>query len=782
LQVFKTSFDRFKSQTKKNQKGASPWKVTQWAIHDEAKLRGIIDRLWEYVDGLESITISLGLWSDQQVRLNDEIENISDVESLKLLRDANSGKLVSAQPDISDKASRRLISVAESIFEQKVLDSGSMVNKEDDSFVTAYSNPSGLRPTIDLLMPGSWPKSISSAILGPRLASSTRPDDDDTPQTTRFETSCSECLKANHDCERLPNSERCLLCDHSNIVRELAYINETSLTGQYADWQMPQNQRWVAEIMRKSKPHIPQSFERGETDYGKRLSAIKAEDEEHCQNTSIKLIAQAEVGSSSAKRMFLELRNIRTGKVPFVSAAPVGDSLDKVLASIEGPLETPYEGGVFWIATRISQKDSLAPPLMKFQTRVYHPNISPQGHICADFGDKWNTFHAAERYNTSVTSMWYRGKSPTPHWTLGALLTAICGLLACPDVGDPLVPEIAQICLEDYDTYCENARVYTKRYATGERPDEASLSFLEEEGEPIQSEKLPMEPDEAIISQSGRVNPQDDDARSVRDIREYDDRHPDAFCVPIRKALQRDTSPARYKNNDQDEVYDIYELSDDSAQTYGSSMDDEYYAEDLDYEVPEYRESATGREPRASGPDNFSKLFPSQRRIFIRHDDTVYDGNMNLRIDTEVQEGGETVSFILFHVQMHDLKSREFSIRRYEKSSGRVVCRTSRRYKKTVNTSEGRQGDASALISRALKLTFSDALATYSSSHRKTSSVGSIRSRTSASSLKSVSKDPGSNNEEDDIFVDDHETISKRSKAPIPTNTIKMEFNNLLSS
>ncbi|KAL5320085.1 hypothetical protein ACEPPN_013147 [Leptodophora sp. 'Broadleaf-Isolate-01'] len=97
LEVFRTPFDRFKSQIKKNQKEASPWKVTQWAIHDETKLRVTIDRLREYVDGLESITKSLGLLADQRTRLNDEIENISDVERLKLLHDANSSQLASAQ-------------------------------------------------------------------------------------------------------------------------------------------------------------------------------------------------------------------------------------------------------------------------------------------------------------------------------------------------------------------------------------------------------------------------------------------------------------------------------------------------------------------------------------------------------------------------------------------------------------------------------------------------------------------------------------------------------------
>lgn len=78
---------------------------------------------------------------------------------------------------------------------------------------------------------------------------------------------------------------------------------------------------------------------------------------------SAKFLNQANSGSSAAKRMVFELRNIRTGNVPIVSAAPTGDSLDKVIASIEGPPETPYEGSIFWFTVRLSDKYVMGPPL-----------------------------------------------------------------------------------------------------------------------------------------------------------------------------------------------------------------------------------------------------------------------------------------------------------------------------------------------------------------------------------------------------------------------------------
>ncbi|KAJ5207092.1 hypothetical protein N7472_003540 [Penicillium cf. griseofulvum] len=81
-----------------------------------------------------------------------------------------------------------------------------------------------------------------------------------------------------------------------------------------------------------------------------------------------------------------------------------------------------------------------------------------------------------------------------------------------------------------------------------------------------------------------------------------------------------------------------------------------------------------------STPSSFASLFPSSRRLLIRHDDTTIDGNMNLRIDTPVHlRDGSQRDVILFHLRMYDLFSRKFSLRRYCRDSGREVCHSARR-------------------------------------------------------------------------------------------------------
>ncbi|PYI31117.1 hypothetical protein BP00DRAFT_183619 [Aspergillus indologenus CBS 114.80] len=81
-----------------------------------------------------------------------------------------------------------------------------------------------------------------------------------------------------------------------------------------------------------------------------------------------------------------------------------------------------------------------------------------------------------------------------------------------------------------------------------------------------------------------------------------------------------------------------------------------------------------------SNPSTFGQLFPSSRRLLVRHDDATLDGNMNLRVDTMVpQRGGYQQDVTLFHLRMYDLFSRKFSFRRYSRDSGREVCHSERR-------------------------------------------------------------------------------------------------------
>lgn len=106
--------------------------------------------------------------------------------------------------------------------------------------------------------------------------------------------------------------------------------------------------RVIANLLRNHPASLPTpNLASGASTYGNSLEPIKAADENIWEQKSAGLLVEAQAGTAGARRMFLELRSIRRAAIPFMSAAPIGDSLDRILASIEGPPDTPYAGEYF---------------------------------------------------------------------------------------------------------------------------------------------------------------------------------------------------------------------------------------------------------------------------------------------------------------------------------------------------------------------------------------------------------------------------------------------------
>jgi hypothetical protein len=206
-----------------------------------------------------------------------------------------------------------------------------------------------------------------------------------------------------------------------------------------------------------------------------------------------------------------------------------------------------------------------------------------------------------------------------------------------------------------------------------------------------------------------------------------------------------------------------------STETYLSGASEEDLRDELDeydhdYDVPELKvRDEVNLDLRPSTPQDFAELLSSSKRLYVRHDDTTYDGNMNLRVDTEDPFGGPRANIQLFHMRMHDLKKREFSIRRYERSSGREVCHSSRKYKST--------SDRKPNLTRSM----SSALATItggSSKFKRTNSGLSARGASSSKPIKRQDSGYGSSQEDEE-----HCEASKPTDQ-VPTNAIKLEFSN----
>lgn len=125
------------------------------------------------------------------------------------------------------------------------------------------------------------------------------------------------------------------------------------------------------------------------------------------------------------------------------SAGPLGDNLYHWNASIIGPVDSPYVGGIFSLDITFPADYPFKAPKVTFTTRIYHPNISSNGTICLDI----------------LKGAW------SPALTVSKLLLSICSLLTDPNPDDPLVPKIAKLYLSDKERYVTNARSWTSKYA-----------------------------------------------------------------------------------------------------------------------------------------------------------------------------------------------------------------------------------------------------------------------------------------------------------------------------
>eukprot|EP00045_Choanoeca_perplexa_P012759 m.141392 g.141392 ORF g.141392 m.141392 type:complete len:149 (+) comp16125_c0_seq26:4248-4694(+) len=146
---------------------------------------------------------------------------------------------------------------------------------------------------------------------------------------------------------------------------------------------------------------------------------------------------------SALKRLHRELKELEREPPTECSAGPIGDDMFRWQATIMGPKDSPYEGGLFFLNISFPPDYPFKPPRVEFQTKVYHPNINSNGGICI-----------------SILKSEY-----TPALTTPKLLLSILSMFTDPNPGDPLVPEIARLYKTDREAYNRKAREWTIKYA-----------------------------------------------------------------------------------------------------------------------------------------------------------------------------------------------------------------------------------------------------------------------------------------------------------------------------
>ena len=128
--------------------------------------------------------------------------------------------------------------------------------------------------------------------------------------------------------------------------------------------------------------------------------------------------------------------------LPFTIDAE-GDDITQLRVTLTPPEGTPYEGGIFFLSLSVPSQYPSSPPNIKFETKIYHPNINEEGKICLE----------------QLKSDW------KPNYTLKHAIEFIYYLLEHPNWDNPLVSAIGTQHANSEADFIKTAKEWTEKFA-----------------------------------------------------------------------------------------------------------------------------------------------------------------------------------------------------------------------------------------------------------------------------------------------------------------------------
>ncbi|CAK87339.1 unnamed protein product (macronuclear) [Paramecium tetraurelia] len=140
-----------------------------------------------------------------------------------------------------------------------------------------------------------------------------------------------------------------------------------------------------------------------------------------------------------------------------ISILVVDNNITHWKGFINGSPDTPYEGGYFQIDIVLTADYPYKPPKMKFDTRIWHPNISSQtGAICLDIlKDEWS-----------------------PALSIRTALLSLQALLCDPQPDSPQDAVVANQYKTNRELFTKTAKEWTLNYASKNKQDEKIANLV----------------------------------------------------------------------------------------------------------------------------------------------------------------------------------------------------------------------------------------------------------------------------------------------------------------
>ncbi len=148
---------------------------------------------------------------------------------------------------------------------------------------------------------------------------------------------------------------------------------------------------------------------------------------------------------------------------------------------IKGPIDTCYQGGIFDVDIIIPDDYPFKPPKMKFDTKIWHPNISSvTGAICLDI----------------LKNEW------TPALTIRTALISLQALMCEPVPNDPQDAVVAKQYMSDIQLFNQTAKHWVEEYANPERNLQKKIKEIMEMGFTEQQAKEALEKNDQDVEKA----------------------------------------------------------------------------------------------------------------------------------------------------------------------------------------------------------------------------------------------------------------------------------------
>ena len=143
---------------------------------------------------------------------------------------------------------------------------------------------------------------------------------------------------------------------------------------------------------------------------------------------------------ATSNRLLKEYSELKKEMTEDLVLKPDESDLHLWNGKINGPNGTPYQNSSYNIWIKLPTSYPLSPPVISFNTKIFHPNIHPtSGEICLDI----------------LNTQW------TPAWTLLYAVKAILVLLSSPEHKSPLNCDAGNLLrMKDFRGYCSISSLF----------------------------------------------------------------------------------------------------------------------------------------------------------------------------------------------------------------------------------------------------------------------------------------------------------------------------------